>query len=107
MIPKNIHYCWFGGNSLPELAQRCIASWRKFLPEYEIWEWREDGNSLTPNPSPKGEGSSNQKETENDNALVARRMAFDVNSIPYTAEAYRQKKYAFVSDYARFWILYK
>ena len=107
MIPKIIHYCWFGGNPLPELAQRCIASWRRFLPDYEIWEWAEDGNSLTPKPSPKGEGSRNQKETENDNDLFDRRMTFDVNIIPYTAEAYRQKKYAFVSDYARFWIMYK
>ena len=74
MIPKIIHYCWFGRNPLPELAQRCIASWRNFLPDYEIREWNEDN--------------------------------FDVNSIPYTAEAYRQKKYAFVSDYARFWIMY-
>ena len=75
MIPKIIHYCWFGRNPLPELAQKCIASWRKFLPDYEIKEWNEDN--------------------------------FDVNIIPYTAEAYRAKKYAFVSDYARFWILYK
>ena len=75
MIPKIIHYCWFGGNPLPELAKRCIASWRKFLPNYEIKEWNETN--------------------------------FDVNIIPYTAEAYRQKKYAFVSDYARFWIMYK
>lgn len=75
MIPKIIHYCWFGRNPLPELAQKCIASWRKFLPDYEIKEWNEDN--------------------------------FDVNMIPYTAEAYKAKKYAFVSDYARFWILYK
>ena len=107
MISKIIHYCWFGGKPLPELAQRCIASWRKYLPDYEIWEWTEEGNSLTPNPSPKGEESRNQKGTDNDNDLFDRRMTFDVNIIPYTAEAYRQKKYAFVSDYARFWILYQ
>ena len=41
MIPKKIHYCWFGGNPLPELARKCIASWRKYLPEYEIKEWNE------------------------------------------------------------------
>ena len=41
MIPKKIHYCWFGGNPLPELAQKCIASWRKYLSEYEIKEWNE------------------------------------------------------------------
>lgn len=75
MIPKIIHYCWFGRNPLPPLAERCIASWRKFLPDYEIKEWNEDN--------------------------------FDVNIVPYTAEAYALKKYAFVSDYARFWILYK
>lgn len=40
-IPKVIHYCWFGGNPLPELAQKCIASWRKYLPDYEIKEWNE------------------------------------------------------------------
>lgn len=75
MIPKIIHYCWFGRNPLPESALKCIASWRKFFPDYEIKEWNEDN--------------------------------FDVNSIPYTAQAYASKKYAFVSDYARFKILYE
>lgn len=75
MIPKKIHYCWFGRNPLPESALKCIASWRKYLPDYEIIEWNEDN--------------------------------FDVNSIPYTAQAYEAKKYAFVSDYARFKILYE
>ena len=75
MIPKVIHYCWFGRNPLPESAVKCIDSWRKFMPDYEIKEWNEDN--------------------------------FDVNAIPYTAEAYQMKKYAFVSDYARFWILYQ
>lgn len=74
MIPKTIHYCWFGRNPLPEMAKECIESWKKFLPDYEIKEWNEDN--------------------------------FDVNITTYTAEAYRAKKYAFVSDYARFWILY-
>lgn len=75
MTPKIIHYCWFGRGPLPELAQKCIASWKKYLPDYEIKEWNEDN--------------------------------FDVNIIPYTAEAYKAKKYAFVSDYARFWILHQ
>lgn len=74
MIPKVIHYCWFGRNPLPESAVKCIESWRKFMPDYEIKEWNEDN--------------------------------FDVNIIPYTAEAYSVGKYAFVSDYARFWVLY-
>ena len=40
-IPKKIHYCWFGGNPLPELAQKCIDSWKKYLPDYEIIRWDE------------------------------------------------------------------
>lgn len=90
MIPKIIHYCWFGRNPLPPLALECIASWRKFFPDYEIWQWGEDDN-----------------ESGNENRLFDKKMAFDVNIIPYTAEAYAQKKYAFVSDYARIWALYK
>lgn len=75
MIPKKIHYCWFGRNPLPESALKCITSWKKFFPGYEIIEWNEDN--------------------------------FDVNSIPYTAQAYDARKYAFVSDYARIKILYE
>lgn len=41
MIPKKIHYCWFGGKPLPELAVKCIESWKKFFPDYEIIEWNE------------------------------------------------------------------
>ena len=74
MIPKVIHYCWFGRNPLPKSALKCIDSWRKFFPDYEIKEWNEDN--------------------------------FDVNIIKYTQDAYNAKKYAFVSDYARIWILY-
>lgn len=74
VIPKIIHYCWFGANKLPELAEACIASWKKYLPDYEIKEWNEKN--------------------------------FDISITPYVQEAYAAKKYAFVSDYARFWILY-
>ena len=73
MIPKVIHYCWFGGKPLPKLAEKCIESWKKYLPDYEIKRWDESN--------------------------------FDINIIPYTSQAYALKKYAFVSDYARFWIL--
>ncbi|MDO4462737.1 MAG: glycosyltransferase [Bacteroidia bacterium] len=74
MIPKIIHYCWFGGNPLPKDAQKCIASWKRYLPDYEIKRWDESN--------------------------------FDVRCCPYVSEAYDAKKYAFVSDYARFWVLY-
>lgn len=74
MIPKIIHYCWFGGNPLPDDAQKCIASWKRYLPDYDIKEWNESN--------------------------------FDVNCCPYVKEAYEAKKYAFVSDYARFKVLY-
>ena len=42
MIPKKIHYCWFGRGEKPKLAQKCIASWKKYCPDYEIIEWNED-----------------------------------------------------------------
>ena len=73
MIPKQIHYCWFGSNPLPKKAQKCIASWKKYCPDYEIVEWNEDN--------------------------------FDVFQNPYTTRTYQEKKYAFLSDYARLMIL--
>lgn len=42
MIPKIIHYCWFGRGEKPKLAKKCIASWKKFCPDYELVEWNED-----------------------------------------------------------------
>lgn len=42
MIPKVIHYCWFGRGEKPKLADKCIASWEKYCPDYEIIEWNED-----------------------------------------------------------------
>ena len=107
MIPKIIHYCWFGGNSLPELAQRCIASWRKFLPDYQIWQWSEGPLNENENEIEDSLPFTVYSLQGSENRLFDRRMVFDVNIIPYTSEAYRQKKYAFVSDYARFWIMYK
>ena len=47
MIPKTIHYCWFGGNPKPELICKCIDSWHNFLPDYEIIEWNEDNFDVT------------------------------------------------------------
>lgn len=46
MIPKVIHYCWFGRGKMPELALKCIASWKKFCPDYQIKEWNEDNFDL-------------------------------------------------------------
>lgn len=42
MIPKIIHYCWFGRNPKPKLAEKCIKSWKKHCLDYEIIEWNED-----------------------------------------------------------------
>lgn len=75
MINKVIHYCWFGGNSKSQVIEKCIESWRKFCPDYEIIEWNESN--------------------------------FDVNLFKYTKQSYDAKKYAFVSDVARLYIVYK
>lgn len=69
MIPKTIHYCWFGRGEKPKLAKRCIASWKKYCPDYEIIEWNEDN--------------------------------FDIAAYPYAAYCYRQRKWAFLSDFVR------
>ncbi len=50
MIPKIIHYCWFGRGEKPKLAEKCIASWKKYCPDYEIIEWNEDNFDLDTNP---------------------------------------------------------
>ena len=75
MISKKIHYCWFGGNPLPDDALKCIQSWKKYFPDFEIVEWNESN--------------------------------FDIHSCQYIEEAYQCKKWAFVSDFARFKILYE
>ncbi|WP_148630492.1 glycosyltransferase family 32 protein [Bacillus sp. E214] len=48
-IPKIIHYCWFGKNPLPDLALKCIESWKRHLPDYEIMEWNEDNFDINSN----------------------------------------------------------
>lgn len=50
MIPKKIHYCWFGGNDLPRLAKRCIRSWKKYCPDYEIIRWDESNYDIKSAP---------------------------------------------------------
>ena len=49
MIPKVIHYCWFGGAELPEKDRKCIESWKKFCPDYQIIEWNENNYDVTKN----------------------------------------------------------
>lgn len=50
MIPKTIHYCWFGRGKKPKLAEKCIASWKKYCPEFEIVEWNEDNYDVYSTP---------------------------------------------------------
>ena len=68
-IPKIIHYCWFGENPKPQLVLKCIESWKRFCPDYELIEWNESN--------------------------------FDIHSHVFVEEAYREKKWAFVSDFVR------
>ena len=75
MIPKIIHYCWFGGSELSKEAKKYIETWRSLCPEYQIIEWNETN--------------------------------FNVDAVPYVREAYEQRKWAFVSDYARLYALEK
>lgn len=73
MIPKKIHYCWYGPKPIPKLVEECISSWKNNLPNYEIKLWNETNSPM---------------------------------NIKFVKQAYNEKKYAFVSDYVRFWVLY-
>lgn len=53
MIPKKIHYCWFGGKELPDEAKKCIESWKKYCPDYEIVEWNEKNYNVNKIPYTK------------------------------------------------------
>ncbi len=74
MIPKKIHYVWVGGNPKPKDIKRCMKTWKKYLPDYEIKEWNEHN--------------------------------FDIDAHPFCKEAYKAKKWAFVSDYIRAYAIY-
>lgn len=50
MIPKTIHYCWFGRKPLPKLAKKCIKSWKMYCPDYEIIQWNEDNFDISACP---------------------------------------------------------
>lgn len=53
MIPKIIHYCWFGKKDKPKLAQKCIKSWHKYCPDYRFVEWNEDNFPINKYPYAK------------------------------------------------------
>ena len=74
MIPKKIHYCWFGGNEKPKSVKKCIDSWKKFCPDYEIIEWNESN--------------------------------FNIYENGYTKLCCENKRWAFLSDYARLKVIY-
>ena len=75
MIPKVIHYIWLGHNPMPKVVKKCLKSWEKFCPDYEIKRWDETN--------------------------------LDLNICKYAKDAYDAKKWAFASDFFRFYILQK
>ena len=72
MIPKKIHYCWFGPKPFPRIVEKCIDTWKTHLQEYEFFLWNESNSPM---------------------------------NVPFVKEAHEAEKYAFVSDYVRFWAL--
>lgn len=73
MIPKIIHYCWFGGKPKPDEVVKYIESWKVYCPDYEIREWNESN--------------------------------FDINVCSYVRDAYKEKKWAFITDYVRLYAM--
>ena len=81
MIPKIIHYIWLGRKPLPELAEQCIASWQKYMPDWQIMRWDE---------------------------TTLQKSNCWLDQMPlYVQQAYAARKFAFVSDYIRLWALEK
>ena len=84
MIPKIIHYCWFGPKPFSRTVKKCLKTWHKHLPDYEFCFWNEQTCATyaeehhIPNPMEH----------------------------PFVQSAYKAQKYAFVADYVRFWALY-
>ena len=74
MIPKIIHYCWFGSNPMPGLAKRCVSSWKKHCSDYEIICWNESN--------------------------------FNINTVPFTMQVAKAKKWGFIVDYIRAHVVY-
>lgn len=74
MIPKVIHYCWFGNNEIDKKSEECISSWKKIMPEYKIVKWDESN--------------------------------YNVHKNKFIEAAYKEKMWAFVTDYARLDIIY-
>ena len=75
LIPKKFHYFWFGNGEKPDSVLKCIESWKKYCPDFEIIEWNENN--------------------------------YDIHKHPFMEKAYQEKKWAFVSDYARLDVLYE
>ncbi len=73
MIPKTIHYCWFGNTPLDPISEQCIKTWEFHMPDFEIKRWDESN--------------------------------FDFRNNQFASKAYENKNWAFVSDYARLWII--
>ncbi|MCQ2479669.1 MAG: glycosyl transferase [Clostridia bacterium] len=74
-IPKVIHYCWFGGGEFSDMMKKCMESWKKFCPDYEIIEWNESNT--------------------------------DLSKCKYAQEALENKKWSYVSDYVRNYVIYE
>ena len=102
MIPKIIHYIWLGGKPLPELAEQCIASWQKHMPDWQIMRWDETTlRKPIPNPCPEGKGADLTCESS-----PSCNEEYWLHQMPlYVQQAYAARKFAFVSDYIRLWAL--
>lgn len=84
MIPKIIHYCWFGPKPFSRTVRKCIATWHKHLSDYEFYLWNEETCA---------------------NYAAAHNLPNPMEH-PFVVGAHAAKKYAFVADYVRFWALY-
>ncbi len=105
MIPKIIHYCWFGKGAMPELVERCISSWHTYMPDWEYRLWSEASLSQTLHKPTSNPFLKKKEQKPHTNPLSDSENDWLGFMPPYVQEAYAAKKYAFVSDYVRLWAL--
>lgn len=97
MIPKIMHYCWFGNNPLPKDVKKCINSWRKYCPDYEIIEWNESNFDVNCHPFVKAAYEAGAWAFVSDYARL--KVVYDNGGIYFDTDVELLKNIDFLLDY--------
>ena len=99
-IPKIIHYCWFGGKAKPPLVLKCIESWKRVLPDYEIKEWNESNFDI--NFSVYTENAYNNKKWAFVSDVARLKALLDEGGVYFDTDIYALKTFDDFLEYDSF-----